>query len=236
MTEQRDGEHPAERTGVDGESCPEGSRKGSRSHALAGKGRRREAGSDRSPAEAFGRFRRGGDATRPGHHRAGRQQRPDPGPGLSLPQQPVHGSRPRHQPAGSRFRQHAHRAAQGNVRVLGAPAEAARLQAAVPDRGFPERRPGRCRNYAEMGLSDAAERRAAPSWLAAFPPARWLANYQASALPRDLVAGITLAAYAIPVSLAYAAMAGLPPELGIYGYLLGGLGYALFGSSRQLAV
>lgn len=50
------------------------------------------------------------------------------------------------------------------------------------------------------------------------------------------MAGITLAAYAIPVSLAYAALAGLPPQVGIYGYLLGGLGYALFGSSRQLAV
>jgi MFS superfamily sulfate permease-like transporter len=50
------------------------------------------------------------------------------------------------------------------------------------------------------------------------------------------VAGLTLAAYAIPVSLAYAALAGLPPQVGIYGYLLGGLGYALFGSSRQLAV
>jgi MFS superfamily sulfate permease-like transporter len=52
----------------------------------------------------------------------------------------------------------------------------------------------------------------------------------------DVVAGITLAAYAIPVSLAYAGLAGLPPQVGIYGYLLGGLGYALFGSSRQLAV
>jgi high affinity sulfate transporter 1 len=50
------------------------------------------------------------------------------------------------------------------------------------------------------------------------------------------VAGVTLAAYAIPVSLAYASLAGLPPEYGIYGYLVGGLGYALFGSSRQLAI
>lgn len=50
------------------------------------------------------------------------------------------------------------------------------------------------------------------------------------------MAGITLAAYAIPVSLAYAGLAGLPPQVGIYGYLLGGLGYALLGSSRQLAV
>jgi high affinity sulfate transporter 1 len=51
-----------------------------------------------------------------------------------------------------------------------------------------------------------------------------------------MVAGLTVAAYAIPVSLAYAGLAGLPPQVGIYGYLLGGLGYALIGSSRQLAV
>src|SRR5579862_4802891 len=69
-----------------------------------------------------------------------------------------------------------------------------------------------------------------------FPPLRWLAKYEAAWLPGDIVAGVTLAAYAIPVSLAYATLAGLPPQVGIYGYLLGGLGYALFGSSRQLAV
>jgi Sulfate permease and related transporters (MFS superfamily) len=39
-----------------------------------------------------------------------------------------------------------------------------------------------------------------------------------------MVAGVTLAAYAIPVSLAYAGLAGLPPQAGVYGYLLGGLG------------
>lgn len=69
-----------------------------------------------------------------------------------------------------------------------------------------------------------------------FPPLQWLGRYQAASLPADLVAGVTLAAYAIPVSLAYAGLAGLPPQLGVYGYLLGGIGYALFGSSRQLAV
>ncbi|MGC1979814.1 MAG: SulP family inorganic anion transporter, partial [Pseudolabrys sp.] len=68
------------------------------------------------------------------------------------------------------------------------------------------------------------------------PPVRWLGGYQAAWLPGDVVAGVTLAAYAIPVSLAYASLAGLPPQVGIYGYLLGGLGYALLGSSRQLAV
>jgi high affinity sulfate transporter 1 len=47
---------------------------------------------------------------------------------------------------------------------------------------------------------------------------------------------VTLAAYGIPVSLAYASLAGLPPQYGVYGYLAGGLAYALFGSSRQLAI
>lgn len=74
-------------------------------------------------------------------------------------------------------------------------------------------------------------------WLSAlFPPWQWLGHYQAANLPADMVAGVTLAAYAIPVSLAYAGLAGLPPQLGLYGYLLGGIGYAMFGTSRQLAV
>jgi high affinity sulfate transporter 1 len=65
---------------------------------------------------------------------------------------------------------------------------------------------------------------------------RWLAEYRAAWLRTDVVAGVTLAAYAIPVSLAYAGLAGLPPQTGVYGYLMGGLGYALLGSSRQLAI
>ena len=73
-------------------------------------------------------------------------------------------------------------------------------------------------------------------WRAAFPPAQWLPAYRASWLPRDAIAGVTLAAYGIPVSLAYASLAGVPPQYGVYGYLVGGLAYALFGSSRQLAI
>lgn len=73
-------------------------------------------------------------------------------------------------------------------------------------------------------------------WRAAFPPAQWLPAYRPEWLARDVVAGVTLAAYAIPVSLAYASLAGLPPQYGIYCYLAGGLAYALFGSSRHLAI
>jgi high affinity sulfate transporter 1 len=78
----------------------------------------------------------------------------------------------------------------------------------------------------------------APSawWLKFFPPAQWLADYRAAYLRADLVAGVTLAAYAIPVSLAYAALAGLPLQQGLYCYLVGGLGYLLLSSSRHLAI
>jgi MFS superfamily sulfate permease-like transporter len=70
-----------------------------------------------------------------------------------------------------------------------------------------------------------------------FPPiVSWLPQYQSAWLRFDVVAGITLAAYALPVSLAYAGLAGLPPQTGLYCYLVAGLGYAIFRSSRQLAV
>jgi high affinity sulfate transporter 1 len=68
------------------------------------------------------------------------------------------------------------------------------------------------------------------------PCLNWLKVYQSAWLPHDMLAGATLAAYAIPVSLAYAALAGVPPHYGVYCYLVAGLGYAALGSSRQLAV
>src|SRR4051795_10575523 len=64
----------------------------------------------------------------------------------------------------------------------------------------------------------------------------WLPRYQPAWLRFDAVAGVTLAAYAVPVSLAYAGLAGLPPQTGLYCYLIAGLGYAVFGSSRHLAI
>ena len=59
------------------------------------------------------------------------------------------------------------------------------------------------------------------------PAFTWLPEYNLSIFGNDAIAGFTLAAYAIPVSLAYATLAGLPPQYGVYGYLLGGLFYAL---------
>src|SRR3981189_3233336 len=85
-------------------------------------------------------------------------------------------------------------------------------------------------------MVDPTEPERRPSRLWWFPPAQWLRECRSAWLAGDVVAGVTLAAYAIPVSLAYAGLAGLPPQVGIYGYLLGGLGYAFLGSPRQLAV
>jgi SulP family sulfate permease len=69
--------------------------------------------------------------------------------------------------------------------------------------------------------------RPSPAGPGSYPP-RWLWA--------DSLAGVTLAAYAVPVALAYATLAGLAPEVGIYGYMLGGLAYAVLGSSRHLAI
>jgi sulfate permease, SulP family len=95
-----------------------------------------------------------------------------------------------------------------------------------------------CSAWLRLGWSAVrlSQRRNGRSWQRYFPPALWLADYRITWLPADAVAGVTVAAYAIPVSLAYAGLAGLPPQVGVYGYLLGGLGYALLGSSRQLAI
>jgi len=68
------------------------------------------------------------------------------------------------------------------------------------------------------------------------PFLKWLKEYSLRLLGYDAVSGLTLAAYAIPVSLAYATLAGLPPQYGLYGYLIGGVFYAMFGTGKQLAV
>ena len=70
----------------------------------------------------------------------------------------------------------------------------------------------------------------------ALPVIGWLPQYRKSCVRPDLIAGLTLAAYAVPVSVAYASLAGLPPQAGLYCYLLGGVAYAAFGTSRQLAI
>jgi sulfate permease, SulP family len=61
-------------------------------------------------------------------------------------------------------------------------------------------------------------------------------GYRGGTLRRDLLAGVTVAALALPSSLAYAEIAGLSPVIGLYALLLPAVAYALFGSSRQVIV
>ena len=64
----------------------------------------------------------------------------------------------------------------------------------------------------------------------------WLPGYGSTDAQYDILAGTTLAAYAVPSSIAYAQLAGMPVATGLYCYLFAGLAYALLGTSRQLAV
>ncbi len=68
------------------------------------------------------------------------------------------------------------------------------------------------------------------------PAAEWLVNYRKANLRGDLVAGITVAMMLIPQAMSYAMLAGLPPYVGLYASVVPLLIYALFGTSRQLAV
>ena len=64
----------------------------------------------------------------------------------------------------------------------------------------------------------------------------WGRSYSPANLSADLVAAIIVTIMLIPQSLAYALLAGLPPEMGLYASILPLAAYALFGSSRVLAV
>jgi SulP family sulfate permease len=64
----------------------------------------------------------------------------------------------------------------------------------------------------------------------------WLQQYQSAWLAGDVIAGAIVTVMLIPQSLAYAMLAGLPPQAGLYASLLPIFAYALFGSSMTLAV
>lgn len=83
-----------------------------------------------------------------------------------------------------------------------------------------------------------AFREAAPAPLVerAIPVAGELPGYAAATARGDLVAGLTVAALAIPSAMAYAELAGLSPVNGLYALILPGVLYVLLGSSRQLVV
>lgn len=68
------------------------------------------------------------------------------------------------------------------------------------------------------------------------PIARWAPRYRRGNARHDLGAGLTVGAMLVPQAMAYALLAGLPPEVGLYAATVPVIVYALFGTSRQLAV
>ena len=68
------------------------------------------------------------------------------------------------------------------------------------------------------------------------PILEWLPNYNSSRFKGDFIAGLTVSIILIPQGIAYALIAGLPPIYGLYCALVPQLVYAIFGSSRQVAI
>jgi SulP family sulfate permease len=68
------------------------------------------------------------------------------------------------------------------------------------------------------------------------PILQWAKTYDRQILGADLMAAVIVTIMLIPQSLAYALLAGLPPEVGLYASILPLVAYAIFGTSRVLAV
>jgi MFS superfamily sulfate permease-like transporter len=76
-----------------------------------------------------------------------------------------------------------------------------------------------------------AEDSARTNW----PVFRSLASFRASDLPGDLIAGLTLAAIAIPEQMATARLGGFSPQIGFFAFIAGSLGFAALGGNRFLS-
>jgi high affinity sulfate transporter 1 len=72
--------------------------------------------------------------------------------------------------------------------------------------------------------------------IAMVPVLQWLPSYDKTWLKFDIIAGLTLAAFAIPDNMAYATLAGLPPEYGLYAGIMAPLAYFIFATSRHASV
>ena len=77
---------------------------------------------------------------------------------------------------------------------------------------------------------------ALPRWLPSIPALEWGRQYKRESFTEDMVAALIVTVMLIPQSLAYALLAGLPPEVGLYASVAPLLLYAVLGSSRVLAV
>ncbi|MFT5613464.1 MAG: SulP family sulfate permease [Granulosicoccus sp.] len=77
---------------------------------------------------------------------------------------------------------------------------------------------------------------AAPRWTKVFPILTWGRAYDGTEFTGDMMAAVIVTIMLVPQSLAYALLAGLPAEIGLYASILPLAAYAIFGTSRALAV
>jgi high affinity sulfate transporter 1 len=88
-----------------------------------------------------------------------------------------------------------------------------------------------------MSADSSLTQSAGATYLGKFAPGlAKLLKYQRSDLPHDLIAGVSVAAVALPVGVAYAQLAGFNPAVGLYSSILPLVAYAIFGTSRQLII
>ena len=74
------------------------------------------------------------------------------------------------------------------------------------------------------------------SWRSFLPISVWITSYEKGFLVPDIIAALTVWALMVPEAMAYASIAGMPPETGLYAALVAPLAYAIFGTSRHLNV
>ncbi|XP_021952022.1 sodium-independent sulfate anion transporter isoform X2 [Folsomia candida] len=86
------------------------------------------------------------------------------------------------------------------------------------------RRMGRCWSVCKTGLRKR------------LPIVTWLPKYGRRAFGQDIIAGVTVGLTVVPQSMAYAAIAGLTPEFGLYSSYVGCFLYVIFGSCRQVTI
>ena len=71
-------------------------------------------------------------------------------------------------------------------------------------------------------------------WRKRLPITRWLPHYSLNKLQSDFIAGVTVGLMVVPQGLAYANIAELPPQYGLYNSIIGGFVYCFLGSSKDI--
>ena len=69
-----------------------------------------------------------------------------------------------------------------------------------------------------------------------FPGLGWLVGYDRTSFKSDFMSGLAIAVMLIPQGMAYAVVAGLPPEYGLYACIVPPIIYALLGTSNKISI